>query len=369
MSDHKRRRLITRSICKANIIHIVANGRLLMKKKTGTFLAAVMFLLVKLVSANSFSLVFYRSIVQIILSLMSLLHEGAANPLTGPRGVRLLLVLRAGFGAAAVCAWFYGCQVLPLPDAVTLQFTTPAFAAAIAVVLVGEKWTPLDMFGAAVCLFGVALIAHPTWMFGVADEQEGGDEESKHSAPLQALGVLITTIGSVLAGLAYVYVRKIGDRASAVTMVLYYGYISVPVSLIGSRLFEGTWNVISGGRTRPFTVVECILILLIGILGHIAQWLLNAGLQMETAATGTLATCTQIVWTYVFELAFLHESLNQWSIMGTGLILGYLCVVAIVKMRGSGKSQLPEPVDSEPSERTALKANGSIQYDNETLQS
>ena len=140
--------------------------------------------------------------MQILLSLLSLLHEGAANPLTGPRGVRLLLVLRAGFGSAAVCAWFYGCQVLPLPDAVTLHFTTPAFAAAIAVVLVGEKWTPLDMFGAVVCLLGVALIAHPTWMFGAAGDQKG----------MQALGVFITTIGSILAGLAYVYVRKIGDR-------------------------------------------------------------------------------------------------------------------------------------------------------------
>eukprot|EP00584_Thalassiosira_punctigera_P025421 CAMPEP_0172548152 /NCGR_PEP_ID=MMETSP1067-20121228/17529_1 /TAXON_ID=265564 ORGANISM="Thalassiosira punctigera, Strain Tpunct2005C2" /NCGR_SAMPLE_ID=MMETSP1067 /ASSEMBLY_ACC=CAM_ASM_000444 /LENGTH=339 /DNA_ID=CAMNT_0013335347 /DNA_START=425 /DNA_END=1444 /DNA_ORIENTATION=+ len=337
-----------------------------------------MFLLVKLLSAtNTFTLVFYRAAVQIVLSLSGLLREGVNDPLIGPPGVRSLLVLRAGFGAAAVCAWFYGCRALPLSDAVTLQFATPAFAAATAVFLVGERWTPPDMCGAIVCLLGVALIARPTWMFGTAehgDDTAVGGEEANHDStpppPMRALGVLVTTLGSISAGLAYVYVRKIGNRASATTMVLYYGYVSIPISLIGSRLFEGTWNIFSGGRTSPFSAVECVLILFIGILGHMAQWLLNAGLQRENAATGTLATCTQIVWTYIFELAFLHEALNRWSLIGTGLILGDMFVVALVKVRGAQSKNRPasEPMrGAKPTEHTAFKANQSIWYDHETL--
>lgn len=97
-------------------------------------------------------------------------------------------------------------------------------------------------------------------------------------------------------------------------------------------------------------------------------------LQREKAATGTLATCTQIVWTYIFELAFLHEALNRWSLIGTGLILGdmFVVVVAAVKMRGThrkNKLLRPEPLmDVEPSECTALKANGNVRYDVESLQ-
>ena len=264
--------------------------------------------------------------------------------------------------AAAVCAWFYGCQILALSDAVVLQFTTPVFAAVFAVFLVGEKWNPLDMFNAVVCLLGVALIAHPTWLFGKEDHYDGSEETNNS----HTLGVLVTTVGSILAGLAYVYVRKIGDQASAVQMVLYYGYVSLMVSIVGSKVFEGTWNVLSGGRETPFTAFECVLILLIGILGHSGQWLLNAGLQREKAATGTLATCTQIVWTYIFELSFLHETLDKWSLIGTAFILGDMVVVAAVKMKAV------EPPDqsicSDPSERTSLlKANGRIQYDSEAL--
>ena len=85
----------------------------------GSFSFSVMFLLVKVMkNYNTFTLVFWRSLVQIAISLFDLAKKGT-NPL-GPDdgGVRFLLVCRAMFGAAAVCAWFFGIQILPLPDAV-----------------------------------------------------------------------------------------------------------------------------------------------------------------------------------------------------------------------------------------------------------
>ena len=98
------------------------------------------------------------------------------------------------------------------------------------------------------------------------------------------------------------------------------------------------------------------MIFLIGLLGHVGQLCLNLGLQLETAATATLATCTQIVWSYIFELAFLHEALNRWSLIGTGLILGYMLMVAAIKMGSiSSGGKLPETSDEqEASELTRL---------------
>lgn len=311
------------------------------KNTTGCFSASLMFLLVKLLAdASTFMLLFYRGLVQVVLSFVALRRAGV-NPL-GPPEVRLLLVLRATLGAAAVCAWFFGAQVLPLPDAVTLQFTSPAFAAIFAVCFVGEKWLPLDMVGAVVCLTGVALIAHPTWLFGSpppAGEQDA-QQQGGTDLVMQALAVMITTAGSALAGLAYVSVRAIGHRASAVVMVFYYGAVSLPVAAVGSALFEGTWDVVS--IRGDHLARDSVLVFLIGVLGHAGQWLLNLGLQKETAATATLATCTQIVWTYIFELAFLHEALNRWSVGGSGLILGYMVVVAAVKIHNAAYKNSPK---------------------------
>ena len=84
---------------------------------------SVMFLTVKLMAGvNTFTLVFYRSIIQIVISLATLYDKGV-NPL-GPSHVRWELCGRAFWGGVAVASFFFGIQMLPLPDAVTLQFTT-----------------------------------------------------------------------------------------------------------------------------------------------------------------------------------------------------------------------------------------------------
>jgi len=74
----------------------------------GAFSFSIMFLLVKLMGpgANTFTLVLYRSLVQIIISLVTLLQQGE-NPL-GPPDCRFWLCVRGLFGSAAVCAWFFG---------------------------------------------------------------------------------------------------------------------------------------------------------------------------------------------------------------------------------------------------------------------
>jgi len=128
-------------------------------------------------------------------------------------------------------------------------------------------------------------------------------------------------------------------------MVLYYGALSVPMCIFGSGLLEGTWN--------PFlldssfnNVKDYAILLAMGFAGYGGQWFTNLGLQHESAATATLATSTQIVWTYIFELAFLHETINGWSLAGTGLIIGYMLIVAVIKMSAAGQPQ--EEEQSEP---------------------
>lgn len=326
----------------------------------GAFSASVMFLLVKLLAdANPFTLIFYRGLVQAIVAFLTLTRQDEYP--WGPPEVRRLLFLRAAFGAGAVCTWFFAAQVLPLPDAITLHFTTPPFAAIFAVWFLGERWMPLDMIGAVACFMGVALIMHPTFLFGNTADTTSNDLDPA----FQAFAVLMATVGAAMAGLAYVCVRAIGDRASALVMVLYYGAVSLPVAVVGSVLFFGTWDVLSiDGVWNTF------LILCIGLLGVSTQWFINLGLQNENAATASLATSTQIVWTYFFELIFLHEGLNGWSVAGTALIVGYVLIVAVKKMKDMDNDKsvdkeettskdaplLPDE-ESQPTVQLSVKAN------------
>ena len=63
-----------------------------------------------------------------------------------------------------------------------------------------------------------------------------------------------------------------------------------------------------------------------------------------------MATSTQIVWTFIFEVLFLHETLDLWSIAGTALILGYMMILGIIKVIESSKhldTDIEESIDEE----------------------
>lgn len=202
----------------------------------------------------------------------------------------------------------------------------------------------LDMIGAIVCLLGVMLIAHPTWLFGTttAETSEGGGE---------GIAVATALLGAAFAGMAYMSVRMIGHDASANVMVLYYSCMSLPVILVASRGLLGYWNVWEGGSNLGMW--DWCLILLTGLTAYSGQYLINLGLQYESAATGTLATCSQIVFTYVFELVFLHERINIWSVAGTALILGFMVIVGMNKMKDAD-NKTHETVAGEPEELALL---------------
>ena len=209
------------------------NIRGIIKMAASSLSFSIMFLGVKLFSdAPTFTLIFYRSVVQSILSGIVIwknnMRDNNASTTTTETStdpsihdddkveIQILLILRAVFGSFAVAAFFYAVQNLPLPDAITLQFTTPVFAAILGVPILNEKWKRSDQVGAVICLIGVLLIARPSWLFGTVATTTTTTVASTSIATLVGLG------GAVFAGLAYVLVRKIGSRANANTMVLYY---------------------------------------------------------------------------------------------------------------------------------------------------
>lgn len=296
---------------------------------------SLMFLGVKLYSnAPTFTLVFYRSIVQAILAGIGLLTSTKQNhtkeSFLGTANVRGLLVLRGLFGSLAVAAFFYAVQCLPLPDAITLQFTTPVFAAILAVPLLNEKLTMSDLVGAVVCMAGVLLIARPSWLFGAASAAVINSSATSTTATLVGL------LGAMLAAIAYILVRRIGDRASANVMVLYYAVISAFTAPMGAKLLSSDtgWNVMGSPSMSEFAVL-CAL----GLFGFAGQLLTNMGLtSCNSAATATLVTNIQIVFAFLFEFFLLQQPLSFWSLAGSGLIASYMAWRGLQIMRKGKKN-------------------------------
>jgi len=240
------------------------------------------------------------------------------NPI-GPKGKRLLLCVRGGVGFIALSCYYFSITKMTLGDAVVLSFTSPVFTAISAVFILKEKWERYDIIGAILSMVGVVLIARPGFLFGGA--KEASDDNTRLFA------VAIALFGAVMAGFAYVTVRKIGPSAHALVLVNYFSVLSLicsPIAMLILKDFvwpsDDCWLPIFG----------------MGIAATIAQVMLNRGLQLEKAAKATTMNYLQIVFSFIWELLILNNLPNYFSIIGAGLIAGWAVIVLFKMWQSKG---------------------------------
>ncbi|GAN07981.1 solute carrier family 35 member G1-like [Mucor ambiguus] len=281
---------------------------------------STMSLFVKLsgTSFPSFEIVFARSVVQTVFSLL-----GCAilkvNPLGQP-GVRRWLLFRGLAGTLGLCLFFYSITQLPLADATVVFFLGPAFTAILASIVLGEAFTLFDGICSIACMAGVVLVSKPQFLFGGHD----GPKDRDISEWQRLFAVLCALVGAMMSAVAYVTVRKIGRGAHYMVHVVYFGLVSIVVAPIGMTVFQ-TPVMPQGGY-------EYGMLLLVGLSAFVGQCFLNQGLQMAPAGPGTLMRMNDVVFAFLFGIFVLHEYPDVYSISGASIIVLMTSAMGIHKI-------------------------------------
>ncbi|MHA1151724.1 MAG: DMT family transporter [Alphaproteobacteria bacterium] len=132
-----------------------------------------------------------------------------------------LHLLRAFFALATMITWFSALAILPLGDAVALNFTVPLFATAGAALVLGEVVRARRWTATVVGFLGTLIILRP----GFAEV-----------TPAMALPIL----AAVSMACASLTVKSLSRSESAATIVIYMTLILTPLSLIPA-LFVWQW--------------------------------------------------------------------------------------------------------------------------------
>jgi drug/metabolite transporter (DMT)-like permease len=218
--------------------------------------------------------------------------------LVGKRPVRLLLRGLLGYGA--VTCYFHSVQVLPIGDAILLQYSHPVFVAVLAPLLLSERigrWHWWLVLGA---LCGVALIVGP-------------------SGTIRSDAV-VGLVGSVLSGLAYITVRDLSKTEHPLTILFWFPAVMVPGALFGA--------IHAGARSIPQNATEVVGHLMVTATGLIGQFALTEGLARTGAARATAVTMTGPVFGMMFGIAFFGTLPSAASLAGTALVVGALILLA-----------------------------------------
>ena len=257
-----------------------------------SFLFACMGVCVKL-AADTFStaeIVFYRNAISLLMVAV----------LVGMRGIPLstphwrFQLWRGGSGFVSLVLYFYGISLLPLATALTLAYTSPLFLA-LYLGLLGKARLTLGVLGAlALGFLGVALLLQP----------------SLHSD--QWLGVVVSLLGGMLAGVAYYNVRELGERGEPEERTVFY------FSLLAT-LCSGAWVAVSG--VQRIDLDGGLLLLGVGGFGGLAQLAMTRAYKRGKTLVAASLAYSAVIFASLFGMLIWQDTLTVGAWLAIALIV------------------------------------------------
>ena len=243
-----------------------------------------------------FELAFFRSAIGLLLLSAYLRHAGA----TPASDERKLLVARGLFGALAMVSYFGALSMIPLAEAVILNYTSPAFAIVFATAWLGERPSRSTFGFLVIALVGVVVLMRPS--FALSSASPWG-----YAAGLAA---------GLFSGGAYATVKRLTGTCSPWVIVWYFAAVTTVLALPPA---VATWV-----NPNP---AEWGSLVALATLGTTGQLLMTAGFKHGAVSKTSIATIAVVVVAALGGWIFWSELPDPLG--GVGIALIVLAIVGI----------------------------------------
>lgn len=247
-------------------------------------------LLKYLTQYSGYQLVFFRSLGSLFFTFGFLISKGI--PILGTN--RKLLLLRGVLGSTSMLLFFIAVHYMPIGSAVALRYIAPIFAAVFAILFLREKVRPIQWIFFVVAFVGVLVL-------------KGFDDA------ISPIGLILVLSASVLSGLVYIVIRKIGLSEHPVVIVNYFMCIATIVGGIGAIF---TW-------VTP-KATDFVLLFSLGVFGYYGQIFMTKAFQMGETNVIAPIKYVEVVFAIIVGVGFLGETYSVWSFVGIALIISGL---------------------------------------------
>jgi drug/metabolite transporter (DMT)-like permease len=236
-------------------------------------------------------LVFYRSLVGLVF--IAALAKARGRALATPHW--RAHASRGISGFVSLALYFYSITLLPLPAAVTLNYTSPVFLAVLTAIMLRERPRLSLLAAVALGFIGVVLLLRP-----VFDEQ--------------LRGALLGLTSGLFAAVAYLNVTQLTRELKEPEWrtVFYFSLISTAGA--------GVWMLL--GESHAITPANFWMLLGIGATATIAQLAMTRAYgRGNTLTIGSLSYST-VVFSSVLSLIVWQETLDVLSWFAIAIIVG-----------------------------------------------
>lgn len=205
-------------------------------------------------------------------------------------------VARACTGTIAQSCSFYALTVLPLAVQTALGYTTPLFVTLLAILFLGERVGVHRWSAVAAGFCGVLVIAAGQGGFGGA-------------API--IGLVAAVAQGLFSAATTMLVRQLSATESSATITMYQ---SLLITLFTLVLLPFIW-------VTP-TWAQLGLLVAMGLLGGIAQWMLTEAWASAQVSSIAPYSYSGLVWAIGLGLVVWGEVPNPAVLGGSALIVG-----------------------------------------------
>jgi drug/metabolite transporter (DMT)-like permease len=216
---------------------------------------------------------------------------------------RRSLIGRSVTGFLALTLFYFAITRLPLGDVTTIHFVSPVFTALIAALALKERTGSKVAIGMGFSLFGVLLVAQPSFLFG----GQGLDQTAVGAGLIAAL----------LSATAYVFVRKLRATDHPYVVIFWFSAIGLVLSL----------PIAAPSLIMP-TPREWLLLLGVGLTTQVAQVFLTRGLHLEAAGKATSIGYLQIIFAFTWGALVFGDMPGLLNLTGAAIIAGSVIAVS-----------------------------------------
>lgn len=236
---------------------------------------------------HPFEIAFFRNFFGFLFMLPWLMSAGLGALKTDRLG---LYTLRGAFGIAAMMAWFWSLSVMPLAEAVALNFTLPLFATILAAVILREvvrvrRWTAIF-----IGFVGAMVILRP-------GAQEIG------------LPQLMVLFAALMMAATAITVKVLARTESPVAIVMYMTIFLTPLSAIPA-VFVWEWPDWN----------SLVWLASIGLIANFSHLCITHAFKVADASAVMPFDFARLVFVAIIGYVFFDEFADTWTWVGAGII-------------------------------------------------
>ena len=241
-----------------------------------------------------FEIAFFRCALVIFVLAPIIFQQGKKIFKTKQPKVQFL---RITTNSVAMLCFFYGISTTPLAQLTTLGFTVPIFATILAVIFMKEKIRLRRTTALIVGFIGTIIVMRPD----ISIE----------------LGALLIIFSSFLWSICLIFIKKLTETDSAVTISLYFGIGMIPAT------FALALPVLEMIDLRQF-----IILIFIAVTGTLAQTIMNSALEKGELALLLPFDFLRLIWSVLIGYALFSEEPTITLWLGGFLIIGSTSYIA-----------------------------------------